>query len=87
MFSLNLVGFDCVDKTAALNDVLNKLGEGLSLIGLARRFVGDKSRVNVDAYDVVCAYAVNGLGTFENIETDVERVAIENSCKRLSDYY
>ena len=70
---------DRVDQTALLNDVLDELGEGLRLIGLACGLVGDNARIEVDGNGVAVLDFLCRLVALEDRETDVDRVAVEDA--------
>lgn len=77
---------DRIDQAAAFDDVLDELGEGRRLEGLARRHVGDDAGVDVDLDVVALRDRVRSLGAFQDVKPDVERVAVEDASKRLGDH-
>ena len=75
--------FQGFQKSARVDDPLDKIGEGLRLKALARRLVGDHAFGEVAAHRIARFDAFHRLGTFQNGQPDVDGVAVENACEGI----
>ena len=78
--------FDGVEQTALLNDVLNKGREGLRLVGPAGGDIGNHAGIKVHVHLVACLNVPGRFVAFQNCQTDVDGVAVENAGKGGGDH-
>lgn len=74
---------DVVDQSLSLYDTLHELRKRLSLKGCTLCLICDDSAVKIYLNLISCLNTGSRLRAFDDRKSDVDRIAIENSCKCL----
>ena len=73
-------------KSAFLNDILNKRRERLGFEGFACGHIGNHTAVKIHADFVAVLNRLARLGAFENRQSDIQCVAVKNARKILGNH-
>ena len=73
--------FNRIQQAALLDNILDKGRERLRLIGLSCGNIGNDAGIKIHVYLIPRMNLLRGLVTFQNCQSDIDSIAVENTGK------